>query len=179
QVLYRDSVRAWLADQSDVAAAERVVRFGNAIRPTLADRLAAKASVLQTVAQAADLLAESDSSDRWLRTAVEVRSELADLGQADDGQLRLLAAGHARLGDASKAAETWLTVLQRAPQNSLGWYEARLESIKQLETVDLEQARNAAEQFRALHPDLGPPSYRSQFETVLARLLGSNGEEPR
>ncbi|MEL7485082.1 MAG: hypothetical protein AAFN41_12120, partial [Planctomycetota bacterium] len=97
----------------------------------------------------------------------------------DDEQLRALAAGHARLGDAASSAETWLTVLQRAPQNSLMWYEARLESIAQLEVVDPQRARDAAEQFKALHPDLGPPAFRSRFEEVLARLLGPDPEGAR
>lgn len=177
QVLYRDSVRVWIADQADGVAAERVVRFGTVILPSLEGRVQAKASVLKTVADAADLLARQGDAERYVRIAVSARETLLRLGQADDEQLRLLAIGFAQLDEASKSAETWLTVLQRTPQSSLGWYEARLESIRQLERSDPDRAKDAAQQFRSLHPDLGPPRYREAFRELVSRLLepGSGG----
>ena len=179
QVMYRDSVRAWIDDQSNEQAAETVVRFGRQSLPSLADRPAALGSELQTVASAADVLAARPSDARFLAIAAEMRERLVELGLADDEQLRALAIGYAALAEHSKSAETWLTVLQRVEPNSLDWYEARLESLRQLERTDPTAARDAARQFRSLHPDMGPPRYRAAFEEVVDRLVGPSGEEPR
>ncbi len=176
QVLYRDSVRAWIADQASAIHAERVVRFGEKVLPSLEGRPAAMASVLQTTAGAADFLAEQPGGERYAATAVAKRERLLALGLADDAQLRSLASGYSRLDDPASSAEAWLTVLQRAEPNSLAWYEARLESLRELERADIQAARDAARQFRALHPDLGPPRYREAFGEVLVRLLGTAGE---
>lgn len=175
QVMYRDSVRAWIDDQSSRLLAERVVRFGVQVMDSLADRPAALASVLQTVASAADVLAAGEQGDASVQISVDARRRLVELGLADEEQLRALAAGYARLDDAVRSAETWLTVLQRAEPNSLAWYEARLRSLEQLEQSDQEQARDAARQFQALHPELGPPKYRAAFRELLARLVGPAG----
>ncbi|MEM9661225.1 MAG: hypothetical protein AAF937_02830 [Planctomycetota bacterium] len=179
QVMYRDSVRAWIEDQSENAAAERVVRFGRETLPALAARPAALASVLQTVASAADQLTMAREGDEFLRIAIEMRERLVELGLADDEQTRRLAMGYATSGEHPKAAKAWLTVLQRAEPGTLSWYEARLESLRQLERSDLEAARDAANQFRALHPELGPPRYRDAFREIIGRLVGPAADAGR
>ncbi len=171
QLMYRDSVRVWIESQGDPQSAERVVRFGQAVRASLADRPAAIASVLQTVAQAADVLARTTGDAEHVSVAVSAREELLRMGRADDASLRSLARNYATLGDAGRSAETWLTVLQRSDPASLAWYEARLESLRQLEVSDPETARDAARQFKSLHPDYGPAKYRQAFRDLLGRLL--------
>ncbi|MEO1584517.1 MAG: hypothetical protein AAFR96_08090 [Planctomycetota bacterium] len=172
RVMFRDATRAWLASPDDADAAQLVLRFGSAIRPELEGNPDALASVLLTIARAADAVARGGDATRYREIAIEARRSLVAMDRGDDSTFRALARDLAATGDQAAAAEAWLTLLSRAEPATPAWYRARLESLRLLAEIDREAATAAAEQFIVLHPEGGAPPYREPLLELTSDLLG-------
>jgi hypothetical protein len=67
--------------------------------------------------------------------------------------------------DNDRSLECW-RVLTALPSGTPGWYEAKYYHMATLARVDRAAARNAFEQFRVLHPELGPADLRDRFRAL-------------
>jgi hypothetical protein len=180
RLLYRDAARAWIDSPADIAAARRVVSHGTDVAIELGEgpqQLGARVGVLETVARAADTVWKAESDPAMLRAALDARTQMLDLGAGDAATLRPHAHNLAAASRSEEAVVVWRRLLQSLAPGSDGWFEARYESLKLLATLDPSAAAIAAEQFRALHPDLGPPEWRQRFATLLEGVRPA-GETP-
>lgn len=61
-------------------------------------------------------------------------------------------------------------LLERLPRDSAAWFEAKFHQIETLERIDRQRVCRVWEQFRLLHPELGPGSWPDRFRELAARL---------
>jgi len=84
-------------------------------------------------------------------------------GPKNKNYLRRAALAHYRAGQHETALSHWRTLLRGVPQASEEWFEAKYYQLACLMQTDPGQARIVFDQFKLLHPDLGPPSWRERF----------------
>lgn len=180
RLLYRDAAHAWIDNPVDAAAARRVVSHGLDVARELGsvpESQGALIGVLETISRAADSVWQAEADRDMLRAALDARTEMLDLGAGDAATLRAHAHNLAAASETQEAVAVWRRLLQSIEPGSNGWFEARYESIRLLAEIDRPAAGLAAEQFRALHPDLGPPEWRPRFRSLLDGMPDT-GEVP-
>ena len=116
-------------------------------------RLAYYAAETGRAAQAADAL------DRLLALHAQDRRYLRRAGLADY-----------QAGNFDRSATRWRTLLAGLPKDSESWFEAKYYQVKCLEKTAPQKARKVLQQFRLLHPDLGPAAWRAKFEELTQSL---------
>ncbi len=173
RLLYRDAVARWLDDPADVPAAREIVRQGSSVISQLEkDNAETRVllGVLETVAQAAETLWETQNDRAMLESAVAFNDRLIESGA---GSARILIR-QARLLDIAgldaRSLDIWRRLVAGLDAESEEWYEARYESIRLLAELDPEAARTALRQHSTLYPALGPAPWRNHF-LELARTL--------
>ena len=86
------------------------------------------------------------------------------------------------LGDDEFALECWRRLGSAAASGSDLWWKARCGLLDVLAETDPDRAREVLEQIRALHPELGPPTFRARLQQLDIRLatdrIRSGVEEP-
>ena len=93
------------------------------------------------------------------------------IARPDDPEImRLTGLANQRAGHADRALESWRELLDRLPRDSAEWFEAKFHQIETLEQIDRDRARRVWEQFKSLHPELGPGTWPDRFRQLAARL---------
>ncbi|MFB0986806.1 MAG: hypothetical protein QMB94_10950, partial [Phycisphaerales bacterium] len=86
------------------------------------------------------------------------------------------------LGDDEFALECWRRLGSAAASGSDLWWKARCGLLDVLAETDPDRAQEVLEQIRALHPELGPPTFRARLQQLDIRLatdrIRSGVEEP-
>ena len=96
---------------------------------------------------------------------------LLQLARPDDPEIvRLAGLAHGRGGQTDQALACWRKLLDRLPHDSPPWFEAKFHQIECLAREDRPRARRVWEQFRILHPGLGPDPWPAKFRDLAARL---------
>ncbi len=187
----------WLVEQPGAAAHERACLTALAEQAEqdfhaagAADRPARAAAALDIHRRLATALADFPDRVktnptlrlvylRMARYAVEAdKPEIAlrylsvlRIARPDDPEImRLTGLANQRAGHADRALESWRELLDRLPRDSAEWFEAKFHQIETLERIDRGRARRVWEQFKTLHPELGPDSWPDRFRELAARL---------
>ncbi len=89
------------------------------------------------------------------------------LARPDDPKvLRLAGLAHDRSGQFEPALACWRKLVEDLPHDSPDWFEARFHQIECLAHIDPPRARRVWEQFRVLHPELGPDPWPARFREL-------------
>jgi tetratricopeptide (TPR) repeat protein len=84
----------------------------------------------------------------------------------EKGYLRRAALAHFESGNYERSLTHWRTLLSGVPSRSDDWYEAKYYQVRCLLETDPTTAARVLRQFQLLDPDLGPPAWRSKFQTL-------------
>ncbi len=171
-LIFNDALELWRAGQSEQVA-RRLVDLGTVL---LADQTPAYPESLGLqVSGIAEVIAEASAYFWQIRNDIEAR-DLAlrvsllvlDRGQPSEPGLRRTAELAGQVKDDTHALEAWLMLLAAYQAGDDRWYEARYESLRVMKRVDFSRALAAYDQYRVLHPDLGPAPWNAK----IAELFG-------
>jgi tetratricopeptide (TPR) repeat protein len=96
---------------------------------------------------------------------------LLQLARPDDPEIvRLAGLAYGLAGQNDHALACWRKLLDRLPPDSPRWFEAKFHQIEGLARDDPPRARRVWEQFRILHPGLGPDPWPAKFRDLAAHL---------
>ena len=169
-----------LAEQADqdfhaASAAERPARAAAAldIHRRLAsaladfpDRVKTNPTLRLVYLRMARYAVEADKPEIALRSLSVLRTARPD----DPEILRLTGLANQRAGHADRALECWRELLERLPRDSAAWFEAKFHQIETLEQIDRGRARRVWQQFKTLHPELGPGTWPGRFRELAGGL---------
>jgi hypothetical protein len=102
--------------------------------------------------------------------AAEILEPLLAMPQHAKNKRYLQRAGRAQfLAENHQAALAhWRVLLLGLPRGSDAWYEAKYHQMACLLQLDKERFKRVSNQFRLLHPQLGPPAWRQRFSQLLS-----------
>lgn len=98
--------------------------------------------------------------------AAERLARLLAVYPRDKGYLRRAALTTFETGDYATSVQHWRTLLVGLSSDDDAWYEAKFYQIRCLQETDQNLADRVWQQFKLLHPDLGPPAWRDKFTTL-------------
>lgn len=183
-LLYRDAYDRWSREPDDPALASRVVETGSELvgrrlseDPDAADDPAVR-TLMVRVARAGRLLWDSSQDRDGRDAAIKMDAALIDAGVRTEEVLVRHAELSEQADDTLGSLDSWRILLAAAEERSEFWYRARYHSLRLLIETDPEQGKKVLEQFRVLHPELGPEPWRSRFSELDASLGGSRGGGP-
>jgi len=152
----------------DVLSARRIVDLGSVIlsehMPAYPEPMGVQMSgVAETIAHAGVYLwdAQNDTDDRDL--ALRVSLMVLERGNPTEQGLRRTAALAAQVKDYANELEAWLRLLGAYPNTDEKWYQARYESLRVMKRVNFARALSAYDQYRVLHPTLGPEPWNERI----------------
>ncbi len=173
RLLYRDAVARWIEEPGNTDAAREIVRQGSHVIAQLeSDQTDSRVllGVLETVAQAAGALWETQHERSMLESAIKYNDRLIESG-AGSGRILIRQARLLEVADESeRALDVWRRLVSGLDVETDEWYEARYESIRLLARADTEAAKATLRQHAILYPLLGPEPWGSRFRE-LARAL--------
>lgn len=175
RLLYRRALDAWSAARADTRAAAEVVAHGARIMTQFradADALADPAvyNLHNTVADAAAAVWRASADQAMRDTALRIDRNLLDAGKPTGQVLRRYAELSEAAGDAPAALDAWRQLLAGLSAAAPEWYEARYHSLRLLAAADPARARQALDQHKVLHPDLGPDPWGPMLRDLDARI---------
>ena len=187
RILYKRAAAAW--SPSDPASAREVVRhglivvgqFGTDAKVVLDPPVY---SLYNTVAGAAAQLWESEQSAAMRDVALRLDRTLRGAGAATAPVLGRLARLSESAGDPATALDAWRALLTGSADGTAAWYEARYHSLRLLAASDPARARQALDQHKLLHPDMGPEPWGPRLRELDAAVPdvpppgGANQPEP-
>jgi len=98
--------------------------------------------------------------------AAEALEKILAAYPADRDALRRAGLAHFEARQYEPSLRHWRTLLAGLPAASEGWFEAKHYQTRCLLHTDKEMARKVFSQFKLLHPDLGPASWRAKFQDL-------------
>jgi len=173
RLLYRGAVARWIEEPGDIAAAREIVRQGTHVIDQLeSDQADSRVllGVLETVAQAAGAIWETQHDRAMLENAIKYNDRLIESGAGSGRNLIRQARLLEVAGETERALDVWRRLVSGLDGETDEWYEARYESIRLLSSVDIEAAKTTLRQHVTLYPELGPEPWRTRFRE-LARAL--------
>jgi hypothetical protein len=168
--MYKRAFDEWTANAADMDAAGRVVSSGSRVLLQADFAAGSQATVRETVAAAAAAIWAVRGENEMRDLALRMDREQMTKGFKTLTTLRRLASLEEASGRADASAAAWLELLAACEEDSDAWYEARYESIRVTAKVNPAQARTAFDQFKTLHPGLGPKPWDAKFEALLQSL---------
>lgn len=185
RLMYRRALTRWRASPLETAVARDVVAYGLRVLAELeqAGTKPGEASIIalrDSIADAAAAVFRAGSELHMRDLAIKLDRAQLEAGQRTGASLRRLGELLEHANDLVAAVSAWQELLIGTPEGTDAWYEARYHSIRLLITVSPSEASAAMSQFRALHPDLGPESWRDKFLELDLKLkdLGQPPTKP-
>ncbi len=182
-LMLNDSIRDWQSRQNS-STAQRVVDLGSKV---LANQMPAHpepmglqvSTVAELIAQAAEYLWTTKQDDDAHSLALRLTILVLDRGQASEQGLRRAARMTHHAKDSKNELEAWLRLLAAYPSNDERWYEARYESLRVMKEVEFARALSAYDQYRVLHPTLGPAPWNSKIASLFGDAIEpTDGGDP-
>jgi tetratricopeptide (TPR) repeat protein len=115
---------------------------------------------------AASRLAHYAAEAGDFREAAELLDRLLTAYPKDRGYLRRAGMADFQAGNFDRSLKRWRTLLAGLPKEADSWFEAKYYQIKCLQQTSPQQAQKVLRQFQLLHPQLGPPAWRDQFQQL-------------
>lgn len=177
-LLFNHAIRDWKSLQT-TRTARLVVDLGSDVlarqTPPYPQALGGQVStVAEAIAESAVYLWLSTDDSETRDLALRVSLLVLERGQPSEPGLRRTAMLSNKSGDTSNELEAWLRLLAAYPASDDRWFEARYESLRIMKQVDFTRALSAYDQFRVLHPSLGP----APWDAKIATLFGDPVPEP-
>ena len=171
-LVFNTMMEQW-GKRPDGLVARRVVDLGSVIlaehMPPYPEPMGGEMSgVAETVAKAGMYLWEAHNETDDLDLALRVSLMVLERGIPTEQGLRRTAALAGEAKDSTNELEAWLRLLGAYPSMDERWYQARYESLRVMKLVDFSRAISAYDQYRVLHPNLGP----SPWNARIAGLFG-------
>ncbi len=126
--------------------------------------------VAASVAAARQAIFNVDGDEENGRRALELYKSILAKRPRDGSVLEAGGDLGTRLNDEEFALECWRRLGSAAASGSDLWWKARCGLIDVLAETDPDRAREVLEQIRALHPELGPPTFRARLLELDIRL---------
>ncbi len=166
-LIFNDSLALWKSDK-DERAARRLVDLGTALladqTPAYPEPLGLQVSgIAETIAEASAYLWQTKDEIEARDLALRVSLLVLDRGQPSEPGLRRTAWLAGQVKDYAHELEAWLMLLAAYPAGDDRWYEARYASLRVMKHVDFSRALRAYDQYRVLHPDLGPAPWNEKI----------------
>ncbi|MDF1808406.1 MAG: hypothetical protein P1U42_01790 [Phycisphaerales bacterium] len=128
-------------------------------------------SVAELIVEAALFLWEVEKDIDAKRLAFRVAKIVLDRGNPTESGLRKTVLLAHDVGEQEIELEAWLRLLASYGTEDQLWYEARFESLKVMLSIDRQRAITAYEQYRILHPTLGPAPWDEKFRLLFGNQL--------
>ncbi|MCC6661191.1 MAG: hypothetical protein IT437_09930 [Phycisphaerales bacterium] len=181
RILYKRASASW--SPGDPASAREVVRHGLIVVGQF--RTDAKTvldppvySLYNTVAEAAAQLWDADHDAAMRDAALRLDRTLRAAGASTASVLGRLARLSESAGDIPTALDSWRSLLRGLPEGGAAWYEARYQSLRLLAIGDPVRAREAMDQHKLLHPDMGPEPWGSRLRELDAAIPAAPPAKP-
>jgi len=173
-LIFNETVRQWSANNRTVLA-RRLIELGSQVlstqTPPYPEPLGGQVSkVAEVIVQAGVHLWLANQDVDAQSLALRVSLMVLDRGVPSEPGLRQTAMLTAESGDIAHELDAWLRLLAAYPSNDERWYEARYESLRVLKEIDFSRALSAYDQFKVLHPRLGP----SPWNALITGLFGDS-----
>jgi tetratricopeptide (TPR) repeat protein len=171
--------------RSAVGAGERFIALVAGTETSIEDALEDHAllPVAASVAAARQAIYNADGDEENGRRALELYKSILVKRPRDGSVLEAGGDLGSRLGDVEFSLECWRKLGSAAASGSDVWWKARCGLIGVLAETDPDRARAVLEQIRALHPELGPPTFRATLQELDIRLatdlIRSGDEDPQ
>ncbi|MDG2021729.1 MAG: hypothetical protein P8J59_07245 [Phycisphaerales bacterium] len=155
-----------------VAAGERFIGLVAGIETSIDEALEDDSllPVAASVAAARQAIFNADGDEENGRRALELYKSILAKRPRDGSVLEAGGDLGTRLADEEFALECWRRLGSAAASGSDLWWKARCGLIDVLAGTDPDRAREVLEQIRALHPELGPPTFRARLQELDIRL---------
>lgn len=173
-LLFQHALESWDQLQS-THHAQRVVSLGVRVlaeqspKPPSPLRLQISGTAQRVAICAAYLHSNSNQPD-MLDLASRLLSLVMDRGQPNEIGLRLATKVFQQTNESDSELKAWNLLLGAYPTTDPLWYEARYETLRLMKDRDFQAALKAYDQFRLLHPSLGPSPWNQQ----IAALFGDS-----
>ena len=158
--------------RSAVAAGERFIALVAGSETPIEEALedSSLLPVAASVAAARQAIFNADGDEENGRRALELYKSILVKRPRDGSVLEAGGELGVRLGENEFALECWRRLGSAAASGSDLWWKARCGLIGVLAETDPDRAREVLEQIRALHPELGPPTFRARLQELDIRL---------
>lgn len=182
RLMYTRAVKAFESRPDDAGAARQVVTHGQQVIRQFADDARALSdpavyTLHNQVAHAAALVwrKESDQTMRDLAVRLD-RGLLAASPTAP--VLRRVAELAEGAGDPAASLDAWRQLLTGSAPESEAWYEARYHSLRLLDRLEPERAREAMQQHALLHPEYGPEPWGERLRELHRSMKDPAAQPP-
>jgi len=181
-LIFNDSIRSWQARKSKKIAA-RLIKLGSIVlskqTPPYPEPLGIQgSSVAEAIAQAGEYLWENSNDTSARDLALRVSLMVLDRGQPSEFGLRRTVNLARSVGDQTNELDAWLRLLAAYPTSSVRWYESRYESFRLMFRSDPDRAHSAYNQFKVLHPTLGPAPWNAKIAALFSEPVPAQVTKP-
>lgn len=179
EVLVLNALIDLWSNRKDARLAGFVVKLGSPVLSRVTPKAPAQiglqtSALIETVAHAALLLAETGTDEDQLEHASRLSRQILDRGQPSEPGLRRTAQIAAELKDAATELEAWLRLLAAYQPKDDEWFEARYQSLALMQRLDPVRAKQTFVQFKVLNPELGPAPWNTRIAELFAEPIGQD-----
>jgi hypothetical protein len=182
RLLYARAWREWNENLRSPSFARPVAEYGARVLLQFDDDdlgRASVASLYNSVAEAAFSLWFAEADEQMREVALRLDRAQLEFGRKTTSSLRRLAIAAESVGALEESLEAWRMLLAGLPLDSDGWFEARYQTIRVLQRLEPDRAREAMEQYVVLHPDFGPEPWGERLRQLQRDLeTGAIPENP-